>query len=228
MEYAAAGRQTLAAIAEDLVPPDPDPKPARSPREVEVSTPDLEFKLVPAGRETLAAITAEVGPLRRAVERVQPKADHPSEEPKTGVRPRLRTRGYSEPPPSVEQPRMTTPGVAPPPNTMPSTAAKPAQGEKLGRDTLDAIEKAVLEPVPSSRRAAGVALDVFELMTFVVRGDDLAQLSSEATRREFVSERLLHRLPVATMDQVDRIDVTPWTVSGTLILRVWCRVKGKR
>jgi hypothetical protein len=27
------------------------------------------------------------------------------------------------------------------------------------------------------------------------------------------------------MDDVDRIDVTPWTVKGTVIVRVWCVVR---
>jgi hypothetical protein len=61
------------------------------------------------------------------------------------------------------------------------------------------------------------------MATFVVRGD-LAQLSSVAARRRFVTDRLLHRLPVESIEEVDRIDVTPWTVRGTVIVRVWCRV----
>jgi hypothetical protein len=56
-----------------------------------------------------------------------------------------------------------------------------------------------------------------------VRGIEAAKLSSEALRRRFVEENLLRRLPVASMDAVDRVDVTPWTVQGTLVLRVWCR-----
>jgi hypothetical protein len=30
-------------------------------------------------------------------------------------------------------------------------------------------------------------------------------------------------LPVGSIDEVDRVDVTPWTVQGTLVVRVWCR-----
>jgi hypothetical protein len=26
------------------------------------------------------------------------------------------------------------------------------------------------------------------------------------------------------MDDIDRVDVTPWTVQGTLVVRVWCRL----
>jgi hypothetical protein len=65
---------------------------------------------------------------------------------------------------------------------------------------------------------------IFEMLTFVVQGPEIAQLSSEAVRRRFVEEHLLHRLPAQNMAQVDRIDVTPWTVRGTVVVRVWCKV----
>jgi hypothetical protein len=207
--YGPAGRETISAIAEDL-----SKVPAR--RE---TSPELEFHLVPAGRETLAAITAEVMGVTDA------EADEPSsEEPQTQVRQRVRTRSFSQPDPRASSPRMTMPGVAPPAAGTPSPETHET---KVGRDTLDAIANAVLsEPgVPASQRAKSTALEVYELATFVVRGDDLAVLSSETARREFVAERLVHRLPVSTMDQVDRIDVTPWTVRGTVVLRVWCRIR---
>jgi hypothetical protein len=65
---------------------------------------------------------------------------------------------------------------------------------------------------------------IFEMLTFVVQGPEIAQLSSEAVRRRFVEEHLLHRLPARNMAQVERIDVTPWTVRGTVVVRVWCKV----
>jgi len=208
-----AGRETLAAITTDVAPSG--------------DAPELEFHLVPAGRETLAAITAELVPPSARIGRA---GDAPAaEEPKTGVRPRLRTRGYSEPPAGpapaatpVPAPRMTMPGVAPPAN--PPLRSK---AERVSKDTIDALASAMLEPSPppSSARQRAQALEVFELCTFVVKGDDLGQLSTEATRREFVAERLMHRLPIAAVDQIDRVDVTPWTVRGTLILRVWCKVR---
>lgn len=204
--FAPAGRETLAAITSDVAPGG--------------DTPELEFHLVPAGRETLAAITAELVPPSARISR----ADDASE-PNTGVRPRLRTHGYSEPPAEpVPVPRMTMPGVAPPPN-----APRPQKAERVSKDTIDALASAMLDPVPppSSARQRALALDVFELVTFVVKGDDLGQLSTEATRRDFVAERLMHRLPIAAVDQIDRVDVTPWTVRGTLILRVWCKVRPK-
>ncbi len=74
-----------------------------------------------------------------------------------------------------------------------------------------------LEPVP-------VPLAIFEMLTFVVQGAEIASLSSEAVRRRFVEEHLHHRLPQTGMASVERIDVTPWTVQGTVVVRVWCKV----
>lgn len=213
---APAGRDTLAAIsAEMFVPTSSD------------DAPELEFQLVPAGRETLAAITADafeqsaVG--ARAPMTTLDYENRPQSEPSTGVRKRVQTRGYEEAPVVPRVVRHTAPGVAPPPNS----ARKPAGEKQVGRATLDALAQAMLEPgaPPPSSRARTAAIEAFELVTFVVRGDDLAQLSSESTRREFVAERLMHRLPVSTMDLVDRVDVTPWTAKGTLILRVWCKIR---
>ena len=65
---------------------------------------------------------------------------------------------------------------------------------------------------------------IFEMLTFVVQGPEIAQLSSDAVRRRFVAEHLLHRLPAQNMAQVDRVDVTPWTVRGTVVVRVWCKL----
>jgi hypothetical protein len=77
-------------------------------------------------------------------------------------------------------------------------------------------------PAPASASTTD-PLEIFEMITFVVRGIESAKLSSDALRRRFVEERLLRRLPVTSMDAVDRVDVTPWTVQGTLVVRVWCR-----
>jgi len=209
--FAPAGRETLAAISTTVAP------------RTEDRSPDLEFHLVPAGRETLAAITAELTPVSGRLSRASFSSEAgTTDEPKTGVRPRLATRGFSEPPPErVPVPRMTMPGVAPPANP------PQAKSDRVSKDTIDALASAMLDPTPppSSARQRAQSLDVFELVTFVVKGDDLGQLSTEATRREFVAERLMHRLPIAAVDQIDRVDVTPWTVRGTLILRVWCKVR---
>jgi hypothetical protein len=78
---------------------------------------------------------------------------------------------------------------------------------------------------PADAPAAGV--EIFEMMTYVVRGVEAARLSSDALRRQFVAENLLSRLPIRSVDEIDRVDVTPWTVQGTLVVRVWCRLGAK-
>jgi hypothetical protein len=85
---------------------------------------------------------------------------------------------------------------------------------------------------PSKRKSSAppkttppvITADIFEMVTFVLRGLDLAKFSTESIRRAFIEENLLHRLPVKSMADVDRVDMTPWTVQGTFVLRVWCRV----
>lgn len=104
------------------------------------------------------------------------------------------------------------------------------------RDTLAAIiaeaagPEELIAPALAPRDAAPApatsSLEIFEMITFVVRGIESAKLSSDALRRRFAEEHLLKRLPVASMDAVDRVDVTPWTVQGTLVVRVWCRSSG--
>jgi hypothetical protein len=123
----------------------------------------------------------------------------------------------------------------------PKRKTLPQRGESLpeisirqtsaGRDTMAAIaselsgDSAPESPPASTARAASpAALQIFEMVTFVVRGPDAARLSTEALRRRFAEEQLLHRLPVSSADDIDRVDVTPWTVRDTFVVRVWCRV----
>jgi hypothetical protein len=122
------------------------------------------------GRETLAAITAELIPSARA----EPARAVPAEESKAPVVSNASTR----------------------------------------REALTIDESANEAPFA-----------IFEMLTFVVQGPETASLSSEALRRRFVEEHLLHRLPAKNMAQVDRVDVTPWTVRGTVVVRVWCKVQ---
>jgi hypothetical protein len=75
-----------------------------------------------------------------------------------------------------------------------------------------------------SPSAAPAGIEIFEMMTYVVRGVEASRLSSDTLRRQFVEEHLLARLPSPSMGDVDRVDVTPWTVQGTLVVRVWCRL----
>jgi hypothetical protein len=60
-------------------------------------------------------------------------------------------------------------------------------------------------------------------LTFIIRGNKVSDLSTDALRRRFVQEHLLHRVPSGSIDAVERIEVTPWTAKGTMVVRVWCR-----
>jgi hypothetical protein len=89
------------------------------------------------------------------------------------------------------------------------------------------MARAFKASAPNAGPEAALGLEIFEMMTYVVRGTDVARLSTEGLRRSFVEEYLLTRLPVQSMAEVDRIDVTPWTIQGTLVVRVWCRTKAR-
>jgi hypothetical protein len=161
----------------------------------EDGTPEIEVSQGAAGRETLAAIAEDVLP--------------------RAVRPRRRTLGFEEP-----RPERITGGPS-------------HQGASAGKPGVESVARSPRRASTASESAASApsgaispeveAFEIHEMVTFVVRGD-LARLSSERARRSFVRDHLAHRLPVATFDDVDRIDVTPWTVKGTVVVRVWCRV----
>ncbi len=91
--------------------------------------------------------------------------------------------------------------------------------EPAGNETLAAIE----QELGSGQTTSIDALEIHQMVTFIVRGDAGA-LASGAARRELVERRLLSRLPVRSMAEVAHIDVAPWTAHGALIVRVWCRV----
>jgi len=109
--------------------------------------------------------------------------------------------------------------------------AGPMRGSQPTLDYGDRISNAPGSITPSRARAAAkgptpirAGLAIFEMLTFVVQGADVASLASDAQRRRFVEAHLLQRLPAKNLEQVDRIDVTPWTVQDTLVVRVWCKV----
>jgi len=226
ISYTAAGHETMAAIAEELLSVAP---PAAQDHADDA--PEVSVEEAPAGRETLALMG----------EAVQP------------VRPEQSTLSYGDR--ISNAPGARTPSRAPGPlhsvtRTPPqSSAPEISIGESaVGRETLAVITAELLPsvrdvpaanaapvspPAGASMRAEASTIDesasvaafaIFEMLTFVVQGPETASLSSEALRRRFVEEHLLHRLPAKNMDQVDRVDVTPWTVRGTVVVRVWCKV----
>ena len=186
------------------------PQPPAAAPEPRASAPEVATTYTPAGRQTLAAITAELG---RGAEDDTPQIEigHAmagretlaaiAEELLPPARRRHRTLGFEEARPVGDAPR------------------------PLGARADDLAARPSTEKPAPARPAPGVggAFEIHEMITFVVRGD-LSRLASERVRREFVRDHLAHRLPVASLDAVDRVDVTPWTVKGTVVVRVWCRV----
>jgi hypothetical protein len=177
--YTPAGRDTMDAIASELVPK------SLVTVERDVSSPEISIREAVAGRETLAAILEEARPEPRP--------------PQTTLR-------YGD--------RVSNAPGAKTPSSAPRRLASPKPTAPEGRSAAPAAHAA---SAPSS-------VEIFEMMTYVVRGIEPSRLSSEALRRQFVAENLLSRLPTPSMDAVDRVDVTPWTVQGTLVVRVWCRL----
>ncbi len=173
------------------------PSDPHRPRLPESSQPELRVAYTPAGRETLEAITSELLPLPT---------------------PSIVARDSSSPEISVREGVIERDTLA-------------AIMEEAGAGDADATPTVAVPVVRAPSPAAPVnataqtasALEIFEMVTYVVRGGDSARLATEALRRRFVEEHLLARLPVTSMAEVDRIDVTPWTVQGTLVVRVWCK-----
>jgi hypothetical protein len=166
LSYRAAGRDTLAAIEQELA------APALSAADA----PLIEISETPAGRDTLAAIAEEL-------------AD--------SMRPRQNTLPYDD--------RIKNAPGGRSPSRAPSPPAEPAVTE------------------PPTPRVAADQLEIFELLTFIIRGSGVGDLSTDALRRRFVEQNLLHRVPAGDMKAVERIEVTPWTAKGTMVVRVWCR-----
>lgn len=201
--YSPAGRETLDAITSEVF----------GKNEERESAPDIQVREEVAGRETLAAIAEELRPGPREELDTLPYGDRISNAPgaKTPSKFRLgRPRAETAPEISV--------GQAP-----------------VGRETMAAIEaelrgEATPAAVPADAAPApvsqpGAALEIFEMVTFVVRGSDAARLSTDALRRRFAEEHLMHRLPVSSAEEIDRVDVTPWTVRDTFVIRVWCKLR---
>src|SRR5688572_17670728 len=79
-------------------------------------------------------------------------------------------------------------------------ARRPAEGPEL---TVDGQPHSV--PTP---RIAHDGVEIFELLTFIIRGNKVGDLSTDALRRRFVQDHLLHRVPSGSIDAVERIEVT--------------------
>lgn len=168
----------------------------------------MQVSYSPAGQETLAAITQELRPktsLPRAASKLEANAE---EGPEISV---------------VEGPagRETLALIA--------EMAQPPRAEQTTLSYGDRISNAPGATTPSRpplppRSPNHSPLTILEMLTFVVQGAESASLSTEAVRRKFVEAHLLQRVPAQDMTRVERVDVTPWTVQGSVVVRVWCRV----
>ncbi len=182
-------------------------EPARAPPQA--SQPEIRVAYKPAGRETLEAITGELVPLPGAFERA-------SSSPEISVREGVIERDTLA---AIIAEASAAPDTEPATHTTSEPAAPRLPLPVPVAPRIAAPPGSAASPSPTD------ALEVFEMMTYVVRGGDVARLASEGLRRAFVEEHLLGRLPVKTMADVERVDVTPWTVQGTLVVRVWCKTK---
>ncbi len=179
LSYATAGRETMAAIEQELA----------TPFVSSAEAPLIEISESPAGRETMAAIADELAQSMRPRQNTLPYADKISNAP--GARS---------------------------PNRAPATPPSPALEVDDGPELTIGVE-----PAPPTPRLGPEALEIFELLTFIIRGSGVGDLSTDALRRRFVEEHLLHRVPSGSIDDVERIEVTPWTAKGTMVVRIWCR-----
>jgi hypothetical protein len=202
----------MAAIARELTPD------INQVDEVDDDEPDIETGEGRAGRETLAAIASEMlhdikedAPTQTTRTREgRHTVSYEDRTAPTAPRARATTMDYAERPATTRRSRGVGLGALDDQLARWAQAGREAPRKEAPGDTPDTA------PVPED-------FEIHEMVTFVVRGD-VARLSSDTARRDFVRDRLMHRLPVDTLDAVDRIDVTPWTVRGTVIVRVWCRI----
>lgn len=210
--YGRLGRDTLAAIAEELQAETMSPPERVRALARAASAPDIRVRETLAGRETLGAIAEELRPGRGPLSTLR-YGDRISNAP--GSRTPTAPAFDTSPEISVSSSAVGRETLAAINADLAGQANdEPATGVRARRTTANEAPSSSVQPL---------AIEVFEMMTFVARGE-VSELGSTTARRAFVEERLLHRLPVSSIDEVDRIDVTPWTVKGTVIVRVWCIV----
>jgi hypothetical protein len=181
-----------------------------------------------AGRETLSAIADELA------------RDLPQKH-----RPQLDTLGYEDRPAGAARPEQSSsPEVISIGEAPVGRATMAAIDEALAADAraIMAAEECQAAQVEArhaassaqaqtaSSRGAATSLpalepaQIFEISTFIVEGDEIFSKASERSRRDFVEQRLLHRLPALSMEEVVRIDVSRGAAPNTVILRVWSKV----
>jgi hypothetical protein len=199
---------------------------ASEPSHREASQPEITLRRAVPGRDTLSAIADELA--RELPQKHRPKLD---------------TLDYEDRPASRSRPEM---GSSPEVITIGEAS--------MGRATLAAIDEALAAearaimaaaedqaaearhvasstaPATAAPRAKVASLpalepaQIFEISTFIVEGDEIFSKASERSRRDFVEQRLLHRLPALSMQEVVRIDFSRGAADNTMILRIWSKV----
>ena len=251
LRHVPAGRDTLSAIAEETagrggvrVTTKSFVKPPSATRRTETSVPEISIAYKPGGRETLAAIDQELaGAGSDDVQVTESEGTDP--EPETAVRERSTTLGYDERPLKDPDgrtmidsaPEVITVEERPIGQTTLAAIAAEAQsaddGElvvgqaSLDDETLAAItEEASAEESaePESTRRRKGALEIHEVVTFVVHGIDIAELKTAEQRQAFVAGNLMHRLPVWSADDIDRVDVSRADNGEFVVVQVLCRL----
>lgn len=175
----------------------------------DASQPEITLRRGPVGRETLAAIAEEL-----------------AHDPATAIRPKLDTIGYEERPKhrsSSRPPQGSSPELISIGEAAIGRATQAAIEDALVAETLATTAAAVDRP-HASPLATPAPAEVFEISTFVVEGEEIFSKVSEQSRRNFVEQRLMHRLPAISMNEVVRIDVSRGAAPNTVILRVWSKV----
>jgi hypothetical protein len=205
---ASMGRETLVAIAED------EAEQARALLKKRATAPSRNTGRTPA--------LPSSGPQSAPVPSSAPPTPAPPSAPMhppsmpPGTRDRFSTLDYGDTLPSGREssgPEIHT-GFTP-----------------MGRETLAAITtdlaQELLKALTSEERITWLnQLDealVLEPFRFEVRGTPMLARPNDTLRREFVATKLLHRLPVRTIQEVSRIDVTP-TADDGLTLTVWVKI----
>jgi hypothetical protein len=185
---------------------------------LDASSPDIKVSYSPVGRETLEAISDEIleeqpttiykrrRPLGSAPEIVIGESPV-GRETLAAIQAELTS--------SSSKPR-EAPASGPLTSPQPPSRSKPRRG-KSSRPPAQKL--AASAPVTTPALAQ---VEVFELLTFVVRNAEPADLSTLDQRLGFVERHLIHRLPSHSLGAVRRVDVTPWTERGMLVIRVWC------
>lgn len=174
------------------------PKATTKRRSVLPSTPEVKVGYAAAGRDTLASMDAELA-----------QSTRPQDAPLIEI---TETPAGRETLAAIEM-ELTGP--------LRSRQDTTPYGDRISN--APGSRSPSRAPAPPAPQGQPGALEIFELVTFLVRGNQVGELSTDAHRRRFVEAHLLARIPGGTMAHVERVEVTPWTSQGTMVVRVWCR-----